>query len=477
MDYDNNNNQPQENEVPQTENTETAVPTENSNGQSVPQNNKYVSVSELESSPVYSYTSTDGVPTVVTTQANDERRSDPTVTFDTVPVAVEKTTNSGIKVFFTLLAVTVALIIAASAGFVFGSSQPTGTENKYTGSTQQASKDNNFLVTDKATVFNNVNKSVVCITVYNTSGIQGYASGVVYTDDGYIVTNDHIYSEIASAQFWVTMYDGKEYKAEFIAGDTRSDLAVLKIEVTGLTKAVFGKSDQIAIGEEVIAIGYPSGSTGGSILTSGTISSNSVRISSTSSYSVKMVQTDTPINPGNSGGALVNMYSQVIGIPSVKMAGTEYDNVGYAIPSNTVVKVADSLIKNGYVEGRGRLGISYTEIDSITAELNNVPTGLQVAVISDDSNLAGKGIKIGDIITHINDVKITASSVALDIIENTSPDTAMSFTVYSISDGSSDTVFATLVPDQGNSSYTNKVADKLNNPFENGTSYDKYSDH
>ncbi len=428
--------------------------------------------------PVYSYTSNDpNVSAEQPIQPSYPPTVEPTVRFDAVAKPSDNSSSTGIKVFFIILSITVALIIAISAGYILGG-KGTTPELHFNASTPLSDKTDASYQSDITTVFNNVDPSVVSITVYTDKGIQGYASGVVYTEDGYIVTNDHIYSEIASARFMITLNDGKEYDGEFVAGDTRSDLAVLKINANGLKKATFGNSDQIAIGETVIAIGYPSGVAGGSILTSGTISSSSIRFSSTSSYSVKMIQTDTAINPGNSGGALVNMYSQVIGIPSVKMAGTQYDNVGYAIPSSTVVKVADSLIKYGYVEGRGKLGISYVAIDSVTAKVSDLPTGLQVQEINIDSELSGKGIKQGDIITYINDVEITDSNIALDIIEDTAPGVTMSFTVYHPSSGSIETVYAALVADQGNSSYTNQVAEEAvpDDPFSGGLD-DFFSDH
>lgn len=401
-----------------------------------------------------------------------------TVRFDTVSRPVDHNSNTGLKVFFSMIAVIVALIIAVSAGYVFANNQQQNGKHYYTPTTSTVGKTDSEYQSEKTAVFANVNPSVVGITVYSGSTASGYASGVIYTSDGYIVTNDHIYSDVASAQFLVTLYDGTTYKAEFIAGDTRSDLAVLKIEATGLKQAVFGDYSEVTAGEEVISIGYPQGITAGPILTSGTVSASGVRFRSTSSYSVKMIQTDAPINPGNSGGALVNMYSQVIGIPSVKVTGYTYDNVGYAIPSSTVVTVADSLIKYGYVEGRGRLGISYLEIDAITAQIQGTPAGLMVKEITDDSDLNNKGIKEGDIITHINDVKITSGDVALDIIESTKAGVSMSFTVYHASDKSSDTVYASLLPDPGNSSYTNKVTSESSkdNPFGNDGD-DFFSDH
>lgn len=398
-----------------------------------------------------------------------------TQTFEVVDKVAEKPSNIGLKVFFTIIAITISLVIALSAGFIFGKKSSTYNSG-FGGTTQLSSRDDGAVVSNKTAVFNNVNDSIVAITVYNSEGIKGYASGVVYTTDGYIITNDHIYSEVASAEFLITFANGSELKAEYVAGDTRSDLAVLKVEANGLKNAQFADSEQINVGEEVVAIGYPQGASGKAILTSGSISSKGVRVSSTTKYSMKMIQTDTAINPGNSGGALIDMYSKVIGITSVKLAGTEYDNVGYAIPSRTVVKIVDSLIKNKYVEGRGRLGIQYTEINSIVAQQTNLPTGLRVAEVDEDSDLYTK-VSENDIITHINDIKITEGNVVLDIIESTAPGVTMSFTVYHASTLSTETVYASLLPDQGNSSYVNNVTENnISKPFgDDGDDF--FSDH
>ncbi len=432
--------------------------------------------------PVYSYTAE------TTTQyapnsgySNTQPQFGDTVRFESIASQTQQRSNTGLKVFFSMIAVVIALIIALSAGYILGSKKGSGYGYGKNVTTSLANKEDSQYNLDMSVVFNNVNPSVVGISVFSNSELKGYASGVVYTSDGYIVTNDHIYADVPSAEFVVTLYDGATHTAKFIAGDTRSDLAVLKIDTNGLKAATFGNYDQVVTGEQVISIGYPQGATAKAVLTAGTVSSANIRFTSTTSYSMKMIQTDAAINPGNSGGALVNMYSQVIGIPSVKLTSTSYDNVGYAIPSSTVVKVADSLIKNGYVEGRGKLGISYTAIDSVLAKVQVIPSGLQIAEITIDSELKDKGIKIGDIITHINDVQITDSSVALDIIESTAPGVTMSFTVYNIDKKTSQTVYASLLPDQGNSSYTEAVTDeKLPNssdPFSDPDLNDFFSDH
>lgn len=432
--------------------------------------------------PIYSYTAEASTQYVPNGQSYEPQPyGGDTVTFQSAVPQAQHRSNTGLKVFFSMIAVVIALIIALSAGYILGSKKESGYGYGNNVTTSLANKEDSQYNSDLSVVFNNVNPSVVAISVFSDSELMGYASGVVYTSDGYIVTNDHIYADVPSAEFIVTLHDGTDYTAKFVAGDTRSDLAVLKVEATGLKAATFGNHDQVVTGEQVISIGYPQGAASKAILTAGTVSSANIRFTSTTSYSMKMIQTDAAINPGNSGGALVNMYSQVIGIPSVKLTSTSYDNVGYAIPSSTVVNVADSLIKYGYVEGRGKLGISYSAIDSVQAKISNVPSGLQIVEITIESELNGKGIKVNDIITHINDVQITDSSVALDIIESTAPGVTMSFTYYNIENDKSETVYASLLPDQGNSSYTEAVTDEKqpdnSNPFSDPDLEDFFSDH
>lgn len=402
-------------------------------------------------------------------------QNEPTVTFDAVEISAEHSNNIGIKVFFALVSVMIAIIMAVAVGYIFGKNNGERVFS-FTSPNNLISKGEAVKHSNYTEVFNEVKASVVCITVYSENdSAQGYASGLIYSSDGYIVINDHLYSEIKSPKFLVTMYDGKEYSADFVAGDIRSDLAVLKINANNLTPVTFGNYNEVIVGEEVVAIGYPFGAAEGTILTVGTVSSVGTRVKTTSSYEVKMIQTDTAINPGSSGGALVNMYSQVIGITSAKMVGTSYDSVGYAIPSSTVVKVVDSLIKKGYVEGRGKLGITYTEIDSVASVKRNLPKGMEIVEITKNSDLYGKNIKAGDVITHINDIELINNNVALDIIDITPPGQPISLTVYRPSTDTTETVYVSLIPDPGSSSYSNNVLPEDNNIFDDNDDF--FSDH
>lgn len=368
------------------------------------------------------------------------------------PVEPKKPVATGIKIFAILMSAVILLTGSCLTGYLIGI-------NKYSRSSTNfadtflnlEAKPANTDEFTAAQVYEMLNKSVVGITVYNSSGIGSTASGVVYTEDGYIITNDHIYDGIAGAKFIVKTYDGTEYAASFVAGDARCDLAVLKIDAKGFVPAKFGNDKELVIGENVVAIGRPNNLEENSI-TEGVISLKDRRISTTTSYSMKMIQTSTPINPGNSGGALVNMYGQVIGITSSKIAGDEYEGIGFAIPSSTTKTVIESLIKNGYVVNRARLGVSYQVINTVSKELKNYPsTGILIATVDTDSDLYGK-VNVGDMITEVDGIKITSDSVILDAIEAAKPGDALTFTVYT-SAGSYKTITAKLLPDTGSSSY------------------------
>lgn len=374
----------------------------------------------------------------------------------------ERVSNKGIKIFCGVLALIILLTGSSFFGYYIGKN--TGTKNYF--------KDNELVLNSKPVnteqstleeIYTNNVESVVGILAYNSQGQMSEASGVVYTEDGYIITNDHIYSGIPSARFKIYDASGSEYNAVYVAGDTRSDLAVLKItDKVKLKPAVFGNSDEVLFGESVCAIGCPNGYSAKAIITAGIVSVPKVRQSITSSYSCNFIQTDTPINPGNSGGALFNMYGQVIGITSSKIASTSYEGIGYAIPSVTVNKVVESLIKNGRVVNRARLGVSYTFYNSALSEINKLADhGLLIAEVSIDSDLNGKVAK-NDIITKVNDIEISDDAIILDIIEESKPGDTLFLTIVT-SKGNTINVSAKLLEDEGSTSYTDKITDSSNN--------------
>lgn len=368
------------------------------------------------------------------------------------PTHAENKVSTGIKVFTVIMAAVVLITGSCVGGYLLGLHKYSKSYSKDNlAGLNLASKPPETDELTAAQVYEQVNKSVVGITAYGSDGAQSVASGVVFSEDGYIITNDHIYDEIAGAKFIVKTYNGEEFSASFVAGDIRSDLAVLKVDAKGFVPAVFGNDRELVIGENVVAIGRPNNIEENSI-TEGIISLKERRVSTTSSYSMKMIQTSTPINPGNSGGALVNMYGQVIGITSSKISGEEYEGIGFAIPSGITKFIVESLIKNGYVADRARLGVSYQVINKVTMAVKKYPsTGILIVSVNNDSDLYGK-VNVGDIITQVNGIDITSDGVILDQIEGAKPGDTLTFTVYTAS-GSYKTVQGKLLPDTGSSSY------------------------
>ncbi len=371
-----------------------------------------------------------------------------------------KPMGKGLKLFCAVLAAVLLLTATCSVGYFMGRSS---ISKGYIGAKVDVDLESKPTNTDPNTpsvVYEQLNESIVGIRVYNDAGDLGDASGVIYTEDGYIVTNDHIYAEIGAPKFKVFMYDGTEYDAVYVAGDTVSDLAVLKIKSDKKFKmAKFGDSEAIINGESVVAIGRPSDATDSSSITSGIISLKKRRVKTTSSYTARLIQTDSAINPGSSGGALVNMYGQVIGITSSKLAGVEYDAIGFAIPTKTMKRVVEQLITDGKVTDRAKLGITYTEINSVTAEIEKYSSaGLLVVSVSEDSDIFGK-LNEGDIITHVNGMPITNDEVVLDVIEDCKAGDTISLTVL-FTNGSTGDYNVTLRANISESSYSETVGDR-----------------
>lgn len=356
--------------------------------------------------------------------------------------------SGGIRLFAGIVAAVLVMCACVTGGYFMGSGRSAGS-GKVDLATKPEAKDAKSI----SEVYAAVDPSVVGIYVYNESGIASSASGVVYKN-GYIITNDHIYDGTQNPKFKIYTYDGKSYDATYVAGDTRSDLAVLKTNATGLKAATFGNSDELAVGETVVAVGCSNGADEEAALSQGCISALNRRLSITSKYTGKFIQTDSAINPGNSGGALCNLYGQVVGITSAKLVDSQYDNVGFAIPTVQMKKVADSLIANGYVKGRAKLGISYYNVTSLAAEINNVPSGLQIAQIDEKSGLYGKA-EVKDIITHVNEKELTSAEVLFDVLENSTAGQTLNLTLYSASKKTAYTCQVKLLEDKGSSSYNN----------------------
>ena len=369
--------------------------------------------------------------------------------------------SKGLKIFCAALAAVILLTAACTGGYYLGKSGTPG-EGYYKSDVKVdlAAKPKSGDGMTAAEVYEAVNPSIVGVRAYNSSSATE-ATGVIYTEDGYVITNDHIYESIGAPKFKIYAYDGTEYDAEYVAGDTISDLAVLKIKKgKNLKPATFGNSSELVCGENVFAIGRPSDASDKTSITAGTVSLTSRRVKSRTNYSTSFIQTDSAINPGSSGGALSNMYGQVVGITSSKLSGSEYDRIGFAIPSVTVKRVVDQLISKGKVTNRAKLGITYTEINSVVKQIGNYASvGLLVDTVNEDSSLSGK-VKKGDIITHVNGKEINKDDVMLDVIEASNAGDEIKITV--LSSGKKADYTVKLGANVGESSYKEEETAKYN---------------
>ncbi len=260
---------------------------------------------------------------------------------------------------------------------------------------------------------------------------QGAGSGVIYSEDGYIITNNHVIDGANSIK--VTLYNGKTYTATLVAADAQTDVAVIKIDETGLTPVSMGSMDQVSVGSLAVAIGNPLGTLSGTA-TDGIISALEREIT-IDGKAMSLIQTSASINPGNSGGGLFDQYGDLIGLVVAKSSGSDVEGLGFAIPVDKVESVAKSLIKNGYVEGRPAAGITILDLtDSSTAMQNGVSlTGVYITDVTGE-NAKKAGLQKGDMIYYVDDVKITDSATLLKTIQGHKIGDTVTFTVVRGSD-------------------------------------------
>ena len=231
--------------------------------------------------------------------------------------------------------------------------------------------------------------------LYGSEVTMGTGSGVVMTEDGYVITNYHVVE--GSSKLKVIMSNGEEYIAKIIGADEESDLAVIKIDAKNLAHVTFGDSSAVTVGDKAIAIGNPLGNELMGTVTQGIISAVN-RTVQIDNKTMTLLQTDAAINSGNSGGALINAYGEVIGINSAKMAASGVEGLGFAIPSNLVLDVVNDLIDYGYVRGKLTIGIGGTNITEKMASYYDLPMGFYVQEVYEGTGAAQAGIKPGDII-------------------------------------------------------------------------------
>ena len=262
----------------------------------------------------------------------------------------------------------------------------------------------------------NVNSTVGINATVRTNSrgrqVEGTASGsgFVFTSDGYIVTNYHVVE--GSTSIKVSTYDNNTYEAKLVGYDESNDIAVLKVDGVKLTPVILGDSDKMNVGDNVVAIGNPLGELTFT-LTAGMVSALNRQVT-IDDLSMNLIQTDCAINSGNSGGALFNSYGEVIGMTNAKYSSSgnnssaSIDNIGFAIPSNTVSSIVSSIIEKGYVE-KVYIGVSVSTLENGQRDSSNV-RGAQVVSVVEDSPAEKAGVEKGDIITAVNGEKITSSS-------------------------------------------------------------------
>lgn len=289
-----------------------------------------------------------------------------------------------------------------------------------------------------AAVIAKVRPSIVGIVQYQNANngiptVAGQGSGIIISEDGFIVTNAHVVE--GASMITVVLDNEEEYRATIKGLDNQSDLAVIKINENGLPAADLGDSSETVVGESVIAIGNPGGLELAGSCTGGMVSGLERTITSgTTGYAMTYIQTDAAINPGNSGGALVNMYGQVIGINSAKITSDGYENLGFAIPVNEAIPIIADLQNYGYVKNRAKIGIGFQLITESVSQFYNskIPAGLLITEIDETCDIANKNVEVNDIITKIDDKKITSTSVLYSILQEKKPGDKIKLTVFRI---------------------------------------------
>ena len=364
----------------------------------------------------------------------------------------------------------VALVLAAAMGFAggfvgakFGGSgkvviqqvAPSSTADSASGSDSSitaASSSGSSLTTEQ--VADLVSPSVVVITTeqvvysqwswYGQNQVEsGAGSGVIISSDGYILTCAHVVD--GASTITVTIGD-KDYTATLVGEDTTSDIAVIKIDADGLTPATVGNSDSLKVGQSVMAVGNPLGELGGTV-TGGMISAlnRSVTIQGTSSTNtMSLIQMDASVSPGNSGGGLFNMNGELVGIVNAKSSSSDAEGLGFAIPINDAIKVAQELLENGYVTGRPYLGITYLAVEDAqtAAQLGVNAYGVYVVEVVKGGPAEKAGLQAGDRIVSVDGTEIASKDDLGTLMQKHAAGDTLSITIAR--EGQMQTVNVTL---------------------------------
>ena len=279
-------------------------------------------------------------------------------------------------------------------------------------------------------IYSKVLSSSVGILVYDSrKSVVSEGSGVIFSEDTdgeytYIITCAHVISD-TGVSLIVKTSDNKEYTAQVVGFDSRTDIGVVRIKASGLVAAEIGDSTMLSVGDSVYAIGNPGGVEFANSFTNGMVSAIDRPVSSSKTgYTMECIQHTAAINPGNSGGALVNEYGQVIGINSMKIVADEYEGMGFSVPSSVFTKIVNEIIANGYVTNRPKLGITYVsaseyESYAMFVAIKGLPSGaIVIYSIADDSDLKNTKAKEGDLIYVVNGVDMQDASYIAELIEN-----------------------------------------------------------
>lgn len=261
---------------------------------------------------------------------------------------------------------------------------------------------------------------------------DGAGSGVIISENGYIITNNHVITGNSNAvadTITVRLKNTTEYKAKVVGTDAESDIALLKIEATGLKAAIVGDSDNLVVGQSVVAVGNPLGELGGTV-TSGIVSATG-RTINVDGTEMKLIQIDAAVNPGNSGGGLFNLKGELIGIVNAKSTGTGIEGLGFAIPVKDAINVSEQIKTNGYVTGRTYIGVSFLDVtDAFTAYRYFGTQTLGVYVYQALEGYNDQALKSGDRIVAVNGTEIISSEDIKAIVKSSKVGDVLKFTVY-----------------------------------------------
>jgi len=355
----------------------------------------------------------------------------------------KKKKHTGVKIAAACLACTVlggAIVggVGLATGYLFPEKTTIYESNRTPTVVNMAKVDGQTVLTMEQVYENNLASVVgvngdVQTNYWNqvvTNAVAG--SGFVITEDGYILTNYHVIDGVDDLK--VTFADGKSYDAELVGGEEANDIAVLKINATGLTPVVVGNSDNMKVGQQVAAIGNPLGELTFT-MTEGIVSALDRNIKMDNSNTINVLQTNAAINSGNSGGPLFNMYGECIGITNAKYSNNgssdaSIEGIGFAIPINDVKDMVTSIIEKGYVSGKPNVGILMDDVSSDAVQRYGIPAGAYIPAVLEGSCADKAGIQEGDIITAVNGKETPDSSTLKNTVKDFKAGDTVTFSVY-----------------------------------------------